>query len=64
MKLNLYQRVGVREYWIVDPENKAVQVFIQDGGMLKICEDYGREDVAKVRALDGCFIELDKVFPE
>ena len=32
IKIGLYQRAGVREYWIVDPENKAVQVFLQDGG--------------------------------
>lgn len=31
VKLGLYQRAGVREYWIVDPENKAAQVFLQDG---------------------------------
>ena len=31
MKLNLYQQAGVREYWIIDPENRAVQVFLQDG---------------------------------
>lgn len=64
VKLNLYQRAGVREYWIVDPENKAVQVFIQDDGALKIHEDYGREDMAKVNVLNGCFIELNKVFSE
>lgn len=65
VKLNLYQQAGVQEYWIVDPENKAVQVFLQDGsGSLRICEEYGRKDVAKVSVLDGCFIELSKVFPE
>lgn len=65
IKLGLYQRAGVREYWIVDPENKAVQVFLQDGGgSLKIHEDYGREDVAKVNVLSGCFVELSKVFSE
>ena len=65
VKLDLYQRAGVREYWIVDPENKAVQVFLQDGGgSLKIHEDYGREDVAKVNVLNGCFVELNRVFPE
>ncbi len=64
-KFNLYQRAGVREYWIVDPENKSVQVFLQDGSsFLKIHEDYGREDIAKVNVLDGCFIELSKVFSE
>ena len=65
VKLDLYQRAGVREYWIVDPENKAVQVFLQNGGgLLRLCEDYGREDVAKVNVLEGCFVELSKVFSE
>ncbi len=64
VKLNLYQRAGVREYWMVDPDNESVQVFTLDGGALKIREDYGREDVAKVNVLDGCFIELSKVFSE
>ena len=64
VKLGLYQRAGVREYWIVDPENRAVQVFTLTDGLLLPHEDYGREDVAKVNVLDGCFIELSKVFPE
>ncbi len=64
VKLNLYQRAGVREYWIADPDNESVQVFTLDGGAWKLREDYGREDVAKVNVLEGCFIELDKVFSE
>ena len=64
VKLNLYQRAGVREYWIADPDNKSVQVFTLESGALKIREDYGREDIAKVNVLDGCFIELSKVFSE
>lgn len=62
VKLNLYQQAGVREYWIADPDNESVQVFTLDGSVLKLREDYGREDVAKVSVLDGCFIELSKVF--
>lgn len=65
MKLNLYQRAGVREYWIADPDTQSVQVFLPDAnGFLRIHEDYGWEDVAKVHVLDGCFIELNKVFSE
>ena len=65
VKLNLYQRAGVREYWIVDPENKTVRVMIQAGdGTLRTHEIYRQEDVAKVNALDGCFIELSQVFSE
>ncbi len=64
VKLRLYQRAGVREYWIVDPENSTVQVLLTDNkGMLLPYEEYGRKDVAKVNVLEGCFIELRKVFP-
>ena len=41
VKLNLYQRAGVREYWIVDPENKSVRVMLQSGnGFLQTHEIY------------------------
>lgn len=63
VKLNLYQRAGVREYWVVSPEDKSVHVFLLDGGALKLSSVYGPEDIAKVNVLDGCFIELSKVFP-
>lgn len=65
VKFGLYQRAGVREYWIVDPEYKSLQVFMLDaGGSLQISEEYGRFDVAKVNVLEGCYIDLGKVFSE
>lgn len=65
VKLGLYQRAGVREYWTVNPEDKTVQVMLQDAsGVLQLHEVYGRDSVAKVNILNGCFIELVRVFPE
>ena len=64
VKLNLYQRAGVCEYWIVDPNNQAVQVMLLDGGSFRRCEVYTRRDIARVNVLQGCFIDLAKVFPE
>lgn len=65
VKLELYQRAGVAEYWLVDPENQSVQVLLLGKeGYLLPHEDYGRRDIAKVNVLEGCFIELEKVFPE
>lgn len=65
VKLGLYQRAGVREYWIVSPEEQTVQVMLLDsGGILQLHEVYDRDSIAKVNILDGCFIELAKVFAE
>ena len=64
VKLGLYQRAGVREYWIVSPDEQTVQVFTLSDGLLLLHEVYDRESVAKVNVLDGCFIELGKVFTE
>ena len=63
VKLDLYQRAGVREYWIVDPDSSTVQVFMLKDGYLHPHEVYSEKDIAKVNVLDGCFIELSKVFP-
>lgn len=46
----------------MDPENRAVQVFLHDGAFLRITEEYGRKDIARVNVLDGCFVDLGKVF--
>ena len=62
VKLNLYQRAGVREYWLVSPEEKTVQVLLLQNGLLLPHELYGPQDVAKVNVLDGCWVELGKVF--
>ena len=65
VKFNLYQRSGLGELWFVDPANRSVEVFLRDGqGMLRPVEVYRPKDTAKVNSLEGCFIEMGKVFPE
>lgn len=65
VKLNLYQQAGVREYWIVDPESKTVKVLtLDDEGIYHISKAYKPADTVKVNILNGCTIDLSKVFPE
>ena len=64
VKLDLYQRAGVREYWVVNPEDRTVQVMLLKDSYLLPVEDYGREDTAKVNILEDCTIDLSKVFSE
>lgn len=64
VKLHLYRRAGVKEYWIVDPIEQSVQVFELEGTNYNPTAFYNKDDIAKVNALDGCFIELSRVFAE
>lgn len=63
VKYNLYMRAGVREYWIVDPQRKTVQVFLLDeNGVYRLAEMYGENDAAKITVLNDCPIDLKAVF--
>lgn len=65
VKFELYRRAGVREYWIVDPNNQSIEVYLRDeNNDLRPHEVYTRNDTAKVTVLEGCTVELSKVFPE
>jgi len=61
IKLEAYRRAGVREYWIVDPDTKTVQVCIYKDGLYFV-EGYTDADTVLVRVLDGCKIDLSEIF--
>lgn len=62
VKFNLYQRAGVKELWLVDLASGSIEVFLLKGGLLLLHEVYTAKDTAKVNSLEGCFIEVNKVF--
>jgi len=63
-KFNLYQRAGVREYWIVDPTDKSILVFVLEDGRYS-AKDFGTaEDNLRVNILEDCTIDLAQVFSE
>ena len=65
VKFRLYQRAGVKEYWIVDPEAKHVQVYtLEEDGQYSSAIVYGAEDKLPVGVLEGLIIDLSWVFPK
>lgn len=61
-KFNLYQQAGVREYWIVDPASKSVQIFVLEDGRYA-AKDFGSaEETVRVNVLENCDIDLTQVF--
>lgn len=61
-KLNLYQRAGVREYWIVDPEEKTVIVMTLEDGEHYAPTAYSSQATIPVGVLEDCKIDLKPVF--
>ena len=61
-KKALYQRFGVREYWLVDPEEKKVEVFFIEGGKYKEKGVFFQHDVVQVRMIQGLSVDLNEVF--
>lgn len=64
VKFSLYQRAGVREYWIIDPDSKTVQSFILEDGHYSVKEFGTAGDKIKVNVLEDCVIDLAELFPE
>lgn len=62
-KFRLYQRAGVREYWIVDPEMQVVSVHVLEEGAYPSPTVYGADMVLPASVLEGCEIDLKTVFP-
>jgi len=64
-KFNLYQENGVREYWIVFPYDKMVQVFLLDeNGKYQHQANYTEEDKVKVNIFEDLYIDLKDVFED
>jgi len=61
-KLDKYEKSGVKEYWIVDPERKIVSVYILDNGIYGKPEYYFENDKIKLKALENVEIDLEAVF--
>lgn len=61
-KLNLYRRAGVKEYWIVDPEEKTVIVMTLEDGEHYAPTAYSANARVPVGVLEDCVIDLGPVF--
>jgi Uma2 family endonuclease len=62
VKLQLYSKHAVPEYWIVDPRNLAVEQFVLHGSSLKLIQTLQREDVLSSTAIPGFSCLVSEIF--
>ena len=63
-KLKLYRQAGVREYWVVDPENNGLTVYLFKNGGAFPANTYEKTDTVPVTILPGLNITLEQIFAE
>jgi Uma2 family endonuclease len=62
-KLALYSREGVYEYWIIDVEQRTIEVYRRDAQRLNLYETYGADGVLETPILPGFHLEIARIWP-
>ncbi|MEK7396068.1 MAG: Uma2 family endonuclease [Candidatus Poribacteria bacterium] len=60
-KYNEYEKAGIKEYWIVDPDKQAIEVFTLENKVYKIFGKWGSGEIAKSKLLDGFEVSVDEI---
>ncbi|MEW5814567.1 MAG: Uma2 family endonuclease [Spirochaetota bacterium] len=62
-KLKLYERFGVKEYWIIEPEYKTLQIYrLNQERQYGKPQVYGGEDTVESSILDGFHLDVHTIF--
>ncbi len=62
-KYSVYERYGVKEYWIVDPEMKGVEIFLlKTEGKFELSAKVYESGNVKSEIISGFEITLDEIF--
>ena len=63
LKFNKYEKAGVKEYWIVEPEGKFISIFtLQENKRYGRPEIYTEVDKVKVGIFENLIVDLQLVF--
>ncbi|MEW6171990.1 MAG: Uma2 family endonuclease [Bacillota bacterium] len=61
-KYKVYEKCGVSEYWIVDPEEKSVQIFLLKEGKFALDQEAATQGTVTSRVIEGFTISLETIF--
>ena len=61
-KKEIYEKFGVKEYWIVDPKKQWAEIYFLDRGKFKSIQRLEKARIVKSNVLKGFEISLEIVF--
>ncbi len=62
IKLDLYARHGVKEYWIVDPDAGTITVLLRGESGFDVSDIYGEGQTLRPPTLEGFSVALAEIF--
>ena len=63
LKKDLYEYFGVREYWIVYPDDEKVEVYLLKEGRYRLKGAFSKNETLKSEIIQGLKVNLGEVFP-
>lgn len=64
VKLQLYAKHGVPEYWIIDPRNMTLERYVDQGSSLTLLETLRYEDSLSTTSLPGFSCQMSEIFKQ
>ena len=61
-KFDIYEEVGVREYWLVEPKNRIVLIYILVNGKYQGLPPFTEEDIVKSTIFEGLEVPVAELF--
>jgi len=61
-KLQLYSQHGVAEYWIVDPQNESLEIYVSRGSSLVLLETLKNDATLSTTVLPGFSCKVSEIF--
>ena len=73
VKMQAYAKLGIDEYWIIDPKSRSVEVYYLEDGKYELVKslileddeedsDYNAKTVITLKAMPSISITLEEIF--
>jgi Uma2 family endonuclease len=63
-KKDFYEKIGVKEYWLIEPANRVIEVFVLENGKYQLHSLVVEKGTAQSKILEGFEAVAKEIFPE
>ncbi len=64
VKMPLYEETGVQELWLIDPDVRAIEVYVLRDGAYALLGQWGPGEQVHSEVLEGFVIGVDEIMPK